>query len=517
MILHCHFERGGVTQVVENHVAALQASGVGQIVLVSGPRVSGLSRATREATTSVVVDDFDYDPELLEGRNTQQRSAAILSQLEPRLVELGIDREQAVLHWHNHSLGKNTAAPALIAQLSDHGWRLLLQVHDFAEDNRPENYLRLIRETGAKESAELDRYLYPIANQIHYATLTRGDADVLAALGVAAHHTHVMPNSVVSPDSRALSREEALGRVRRSMKLPSDARWCLYPVRGIRRKNVGEFVLLCRWLGENRYGGITLCPETQVEKRSYLRWREIATDVAPRAVFDAAHHPDISFADNICAADYIVSTSVAEGFGMAYLEPWLAGRAVIARRLSSVMGDFEETGVQLPSLYDGIPIPGDPNWLRQCNDEIDQAHSEAWHDVPKPFRPTLSAAQERADSIDFARLTPKRQVEVLYRMNTDEGFDTEVRARSRDLLKLLTSEPDADLIDHNRDVIGREYSLSRQSDQLMRVYRTMVEDSKITSVTTPDQVGAAAALVSQSRPFFSCRTETFASEVSLDE
>ena len=35
VILHCHFERGGVTQVVENHVSALRETGqFERIVLV---------------------------------------------------------------------------------------------------------------------------------------------------------------------------------------------------------------------------------------------------------------------------------------------------------------------------------------------------------------------------------------------------------------------------------------------------------------------------------------------------
>ena len=133
VILHCHFERGGVTQVVENHVRSLtDVSGVNRIFLVSGDE-----------------EDFDYDPESLPVASAEDRSAVLASRLDGELVGAGIRPDASILHWHNHSLGKNTAAPGVIRRLASAGWRFLLQIHDFAEDYRPENYRRLIDATTA--------------------------------------------------------------------------------------------------------------------------------------------------------------------------------------------------------------------------------------------------------------------------------------------------------------------------------------------------------------------------------
>ena len=62
VILHCHYERGGVTQVVENHVRSLlECSHVDQIVLASGDRASGLSAHTLAAVEKLSIAGFDYD------------------------------------------------------------------------------------------------------------------------------------------------------------------------------------------------------------------------------------------------------------------------------------------------------------------------------------------------------------------------------------------------------------------------------------------------------------------------
>ncbi len=510
VILHCHFERGGVTQVVENHIRALAAHpDVGRILLVSGSRQSGLSEATRSGATTIEVGDFDYDRDDLAAGSALDRSADIATRLESELRAAGVRPDAAVLHWHNHSLGKNTAAPAVIRRLAAGGWRLLLQIHDFAEDNRPENYQRLISATSAKSRDDLDRFLYPVAPQIRYATLTGGDARVLVGLGVPDSQVHCLPNSVVLPPMEQTNREAVLATVRRVIGLPDGARWSLYPVRGIRRKNVGEFLLVSRWLPEKCFAALTLQPATEIENRSYRRWQRLAAEVAPRAIFDAGHHPEISFSDNLVASDFILSTSVAEGFGMAFLEPWLAGRGVIARRLPGVTDDFESAGMRLSSFYFNIPIPGKPQWLSECHQEIDQAQQAAWSSVPPPFRPRLGEDISGADeTIDFARLTPARQMEVLRHAAASQSFDAALRELSEPLIQQLHRPPSDDVIRHNAGVVGNRYSPEVQGVHLREIYQQLLSAPIDRDPSVPQRAGDAVHLVSRARPFYPCRTES---------
>lgn len=212
--------------------------------------------------------------------------------------------------------------------------------------------------------------MYPVHDKIHYATLTTTDSLVLERLGIDRGSLHCLPNSVAVPQSIAISKEDARAKVLRTLKLPRDARSFLYPVRGIRKKILVSY---CYWHAGgagNRYMGLTLKPASRMEARSYERWKCVAAEVSNRTVFDRGESSELNVLQNVLGADYVVSTSVAERFGMAFLEPWFLGRGVIARRLNTVTDDFEKCGVDLRSFYDSIPIPGNQSWIDKCRREI---------------------------------------------------------------------------------------------------------------------------------------------------
>lgn len=187
-IVHSHFEPGDVTDAVRNHVVALRSSEkhpVGKIVLISGNRVSGLSDARFDRVETVQIRDLDQDASSdpapsqpvsrlkgfrrvdvgqasLAGRNLFER-------MDAALRRAGLQPSDSILHWHNHSLGKNAAIPFVVAHLATTGWRLLLQIHDLEADNLPENTRHLLLQTGATRAATLDALRYPIHNNIAYA------------------------------------------------------------------------------------------------------------------------------------------------------------------------------------------------------------------------------------------------------------------------------------------------------------------------------------------------------------
>ena len=62
VLIHCHYERGGVTQVVQNQVQALARSDkVDSITLLSSDRIGGLSEAILSAVKMQVTKALDYD------------------------------------------------------------------------------------------------------------------------------------------------------------------------------------------------------------------------------------------------------------------------------------------------------------------------------------------------------------------------------------------------------------------------------------------------------------------------
>ncbi len=524
VIFHCHYERGGVTQVVENHVRALREHGqCERILLASGGRCSGLSSETLQAVELIKIEGFDYDPDELTVTDLAVRQRQMLRELKHQFADHGVSNDQALLHWHNHSLGKNTAVPGIIQSLASEGWRVLLQVHDFAEDNRPENYGRLISAMQAVSKRQVDQYLYPQHERLHYATLTRADAAVLRQIGVTRDCLHCLPNSVTVPPGEPLSQEDARLKVLKVLQLPDEARWSLYPVRGIRRKNIGELLLLSRWGNDNRYMGLTLIPTTPIEQRSYERWKHVAAEVSNRTVFDAGESTDLTLRQNVSAADYVVSTSVAEGFGMAFLEPWLLGRGVIARRLNTVADDFENGGVNLHSFYDSIPIPGNRSWISECQREILDAQTQAWSHLPAVFHPTIDmSVSEAVETLDFARLTPQRQVKVLQRMKSDRGFELAAKEFSRPLVTRLNQDFSDSVVQSNAEVVTEKYGSTCIGEELVQLYKqlnktqpdakqsvTCISEGEVLESETGGVLVSPSGidLINAFRPYFPCRTE----------
>ena len=139
-------------------------------------------------------------------------------------------------------MGKNVSAPLAVRRLASLGYRTLLQIHDFAEDFRPDNYRRLTNALSHGSTNQLPAILYPQAEHVFYATLNRRDYRVLIQAGVDQSRLHLLPNPVSTPPVVADSRR-ARQLANETLGIPAGERLATYPVRGIRRKNVGEMLL----------------------------------------------------------------------------------------------------------------------------------------------------------------------------------------------------------------------------------------------------------------------------------
>ncbi|MEO9591892.1 hypothetical protein [Rhodopirellula bahusiensis] len=513
LIVHCHFERGGVTQVVDNHVHCLrESSEIDQVALVSGPRQSGLQDATRSSVSLWTNPSLEYDSLRDASLSVQAQADQMARELDECCQHAGWSRQQTVVHWHNHSLGKNAASPLVIKELAALGYSCLMQIHDFAEDQRPQNWAYLKEAHGCDRPQDLDAILYPNGDRLSYATLTTGDAETLERFGIHRSRIDVLPNSVRLPGDDLPDFDVATQKVQRAFDLPSDFRWMLYPVRGIRRKNLGEFLLMCQLAGRPTVGAMTLMPDTPMEKKSYERWKSVAEQCVDNIVFDAAHHEDIQFVDNLSAASVVVSSSVAEGFGMVFLEPWLASRSVVARNLPGVTRDFVDRGMRLDHLYEAIQIPGTKSWITDAEQQFREAKINAWKGVRSQAEVENSGtACERetgvaADWIDFARLTPSLQTDVLKRFATDAGFAKEICERNVALHDALVMTGSSATIDHNRNIVATKYGSENQRQQLLNAYRKAISNESVpVSGSMNDQT--MLDLVEHSRPFYPCRVE----------
>jgi glycosyltransferase involved in cell wall biosynthesis len=182
----------------------------------------------------------------------------------------------------------------------------------------------------------------------------------------------------------------------------------------------------------------------------------------------------------LAAADAIVSTSVAEGFGMVFLEAWLAGRPLVGRNLPEITADFVEQGIQFPWLYDELSIP--KSWLDEhgLRSEWTSAYRLACGAYGVEPLADRELSQQintllAGESVDFAALPPTLQAMVIRRVSASLDRAAELAAANRGLAAVGAIDGDSarDVILANARSVRRHYSLEAIGERLLDVYQSL--------------------------------------------
>ena len=452
-IVHYHLQLGGVTRVILHAHDALRARGMHLVVLCGEPPAHGL---TPELPVAVL-------PGLAYEERRARQSPDQLAGAMARAARDALGGDPDLWHVHNHCLGKNTALPGALLRLARDGHKLLLQPHDFAEDGRPMLYARLRAQLADGDIGRLSALLYPLAPQVHYATLNRRDREFLAAAGVPAAQAHALPNAVAIGDLHAGG---SSGSTHAPEPGSGGERLWLYPTRAIRRKNLGELLLWAALAGPEDRFAATQAPQNPQERPIYEHWVALARELSLPVRF-AVGAGDVDFRTLIARSYALVTTSVAEGFGLAFLEPWLMQRPLVGRDLPEITADFINAGVRLPELYTRLDVPLawlDRERLRSAFAAAAQRQAAAYG------RPLLDSAERawhsavRDGHIDFGRLDEPAQEQVIRRLSVDRDAHTELRPPA------LASAAAAASIAANRAIIAREYSVAGFGARLAAIY-----------------------------------------------
>ena len=463
VVIHYHLNRGGVTQVMVNHLRAICANnvaGVERVLVLYGGRKDGWPDdqvAELPLDVSLVaVPELEYDSEGSPGDPSALHTAI-------RATLRSFPAGETVIQVHNHSLGKNIAVVGALQRLADDGYPLLLQIHDFAEDSRPANYRHLMQGLTGGDRAALFAALYPQGGRIHYAALNGRDLQLLGNAGVRDEALHWLPNPVAGfgalPDAAAAKRT-----VERKLGIPAAGHYILYPVRGIRRKNVGELVLWSALAREGVHFGLTLAPQNPLEAGSYENWRSFSEQLRLPCYWDVGGADGVAFHDNLSAADAIITTSVAEGFGMVFLEAWLANRPLIGRDLPQITADFTSCGLQLTDLKPSLWVPRE--WV---DEQAVVAISHHYQSMLKDFGEDIELHEAisrvrvswNARGVDFAELCRDAQMSIIQRVVESSTARQELLAVNPWIETAMV----ADAVNHseeigsNAEVVQSNYSL----------------------------------------------------------
>jgi len=509
-ILHYHLNRGGVTQVIVNHLAAMAAADDAprRIALLFGGRKDGWPQERVEQLSGVEtvlcpIPELDYDDgEPVEADRLHRRIVETLG-------EAGFQPDRTLLHVHNHTLGKNLSLVGALRRWADDGLPLLLQIHDFAEDFRPDNYRRLTQGLCGDEPSRLPEMLYPQADHVHYAVLNGRDLGVLRRAGVPADRLHLLPNPV-APFGTLPEKVSARAKLASRLGVAPHARLLLYPVRVIRRKNVGEALLWAALAGDDTCVGVTLPPLNPIERPSYEQFKSLARGLDLPCVFDLGGEGMLSFTENLAASDAIFTTSVAEGFGMVFAESWLAGRYLMGRDLPEITGDFRAAGLQLDGLAPRLAVPLE--WIGEAR--YRQAMTKAFgralagYDRPLPSTTQLNDSLDALivdGTVDFATLGRTLQAEAIERVARDAASAERVRSLNPWFEQTLARGADQqrDVVQHNAAAVSEGYSLAACGQRLAALYRGLAaanRDATVETLAHGEQVLGAFLELSRCHP-----------------
>ncbi|MBN1864862.1 MAG: glycosyltransferase family 4 protein [Victivallales bacterium] len=346
IILHHHLDTGGVTRIIQSQIKSLTLTQPHlELAILAG---SGYSQDDSSQGTRL-----SLFPELSYLTAPEEDFPAILDKIRSVLSKQLADAN--ILHVHNANLGKNPLLTLALAEQAQAGQPMLMHCHDFAED-RPENMDFISKTIARFTQIPADEIIYPKKSNCHFAVINTPDRHRLINHGIPESKLHLLPNPVELPPA-GISRPDAARHIRDTLKLGDKKRIITCPVRPIRRKNLGEFVLLAAKFADTADFIVTLAPKNPVEIPQYEAWKTLAAELHLPIYFEAGSQ--IPFPVIMRGSDFCFSTSTREGFGMAFLEPWLYNTPVAGRNIPMVTNDFRQNNIQLPRLYDKIRVSFD--------------------------------------------------------------------------------------------------------------------------------------------------------------
>jgi len=328
LFLHYAFKKDGITRVVLNNV-------------------KGLTTCSDNLKFIFAGDYFEPSiPQAIEKRYIDWNAADILSQIQK------VTKDTDVVIIENPTIGMFPKATLAFKKYAEQNpnKKIIYRIHDFIDD-RPyllENFKKIV--------GDLDE-IYPSSNSVSFLTLTSFDKKRLIQKGLK--NVNVLPNSVVASDLH--DNKEKSFDLRNTFEkekiINPNEKILLYPVRIARRKNIEEAMLLTKLLNEE-FDPYKLIVTIAYDEDYRNEIESLAKDYdIPCSIGKVSKHISFdkkekySIADLYSISDLVVSTSTREGFGLAFIEPWLVGKPVIGRKIPYVSEDLESKGVDLSYLY----------------------------------------------------------------------------------------------------------------------------------------------------------------------
>ncbi|MBL7074216.1 hypothetical protein ISS37_03115 [candidate division KSB1 bacterium] len=535
-IWHYHLKPGGVRTVIENTLKALTYlndyhgvsveifSGDDRGVEFDKDRVEEGSRSGLSITVRTIrIPELSYSDRLYESRGQLKATAKGIRDTMIRSMSLNhCDQDNPyILNSHNLALGKNPAASWALKLLAE--WALvhkkplwvLNQVHDFAENNRPDRLRVLQNCTGTRDNRFAAGLIYPNLPGVLYAVLTRADRDNLIQVGLDPQRLFVLPNSInILPFESGLSQTELevkgelLRRISRYAReqdfvFDPESPILLSPMKIMRRKNSLESVLiliLLNALGEGYQLLLSLGAQSPHDLKygnhlkQFIRKYRLPITVGFGDEFILSGKQRLvrngrilqfSLFDLYAISTGVITTSIMEGFGLGFLEGWLLGLPVVGRRIPGVIEEFERAGLDFGHLYDRVEVRVE--WLDgglaglieifrlKLNKQRRQQGLAPLipAEIERRFRARKIFISAGRKCIDFTELDPPKQLALMAKIMKNRRLLDELLYLNQKIKSIpeLVGGGSRKLIKRNREAIVKNYSTRAKANRLKQIIR----------------------------------------------
>ena len=428
VIVHHHLNPGGVTRIIQSQVSSLRRQFPETDILILTGKM-GYPDFFDGFNVPVDVNlKLDY---LLGNAPSADKLAPLKDDISGYLREK-ISKED-IIHVHNLNLGKNPALTLAISEMGSDDYNVFNHCHDFAEDRKANmDYLEQVIHGHFGENTR--SVMYSDRSNYLFGTINAFDRERIIQSGIPAERVIHLPNPVHFEQKSNLTKEQAKTSICKTLRLDKKKLLITYPVRVIQRKNIGEMILFSTIFKDRANWLVTMPPKNPQEVIHYDAWKKFCADEKIAIVWEAG--TSVDFEELLIATDVCISTSMREGFGMAFLEPWLLDTPVMGRNISYVTKDLLDSGVEFPLLYDEVRIE---------------------------FEGKMQ---------DFGKLKPEKQKAFIKKINSDYTAIKKVLDMNPKLEKLFGSI-DTELIENNKMTIKKEYSLENYASRLHEIYRKL--------------------------------------------
>ncbi len=539
--LHYHLVPAGVRAVIENTIDSILSFGKNRKIKVfvlasawAAPKPENLKinrdfKKVRNVEIKIVdIPELDYD---LKKYKSKEAFLDEANELKEKIVkklplEKCSPKNPFILHCHGLPLGKNPKLSAAIKLLAEDCVKLktplwiLDQVHDFAENGRPEMLRNLQYCTGRRDEKFAAEVMYPNSRNVFYATINSRDAENLRLAGINEKRIFFLPNSI---DTEFFSKK-AITTKKRFRKQLIEAieqysiknhyffdprrKILVSPLKCMRRKNNAESILLLKalnYLNDKFQLVITLeahsGPDVKYAEKikKFVRQQglPVVIGVGAEVISGSEERVEVrgkvrkfSIVDLFAVSKAVLTSSMLEGFGFAFHEGWVTGKPVIGRKIPYVCRDFEKNGLKLGHMYKKLFV--DVSWIRNSEERLFKIFFHGVNKlrkkqgmplllkkrVLKDMRKTKYYKVKGCKCIDFKELSLEMQLEAIKTIFKDREKTKKFLALNPSIGRMakIAEKKPVELVRHNRKVIMAKYSLRAKAKRLWHIYAIGTEN-----------------------------------------